>query len=197
MNATSLLTSVDPLDEMRALRDRWIWFLLLGIALVALGATEIGLSCLATRSTAATWIVGLLLLIGGVIQLIHGCSAGRWSGTLVHLLIGVLYGAVGFMIIEDPGESAIILTKIISIFLMVGGVFRIVAALYQRFSGWPWVLLNGVVTLLLGVLVYKQLPASGLWFIGLYIGIDLIMNGWGYIALAIHLSQMRPQSASV
>lgn len=197
MNATSILTSVDPLEEMRALRDRWIWFLLLGIALAALGTIAIGWSCLATLSIAATWIFGFLLLIGGVIQIIHAFTAGRWSGTLVHLLIGVLYVAVGFMIIEDPGESAIILTKIISIFLMVGGVFRIVAALFQRFSGWPWVLLNGAVTLLLGVLVYKQLPASGLWFIGLYIGIDLIMNGWGYIALAIHLSQMRPQSASV
>jgi uncharacterized membrane protein HdeD (DUF308 family) len=197
VNHASIPTAVEVRAELLALRDRWIWFLLLGIGLTALGMFAIGWACLATLSIAATWIFGFLLLVGGAFEIIQAFSVGRWSGTLVHLLIGVLYVAVGFMIIEDPGESAIILTKIISIFLMVGGVFRIVAALYQRFSGWPWVLLNGAVTLLLGVLVYKQLPASGLWFIGLYIGIDLLMNGWGYIALAIHLSQLKPETASV
>ena len=88
-----------------------------------------------------------------------------------------------------------VLTKIISIFLILGGLFRIVVALIQRFTGWGWVLFNGVVTLFLGILVYKQWPESALWFIGLYLGIDIIVNGWSYIMLALALRQLPARSS--
>jgi uncharacterized membrane protein HdeD (DUF308 family) len=91
------------------------------------------------------------------------------------------------MIIGHPAESAIQLTLIIAIFLMIGGIFRIVFALSERFSGWEWVLLNGFVALLLGLMIYKQWPASGLWVIGLFVGIDLIFNGWAWIMLSLGL----------
>jgi uncharacterized membrane protein HdeD (DUF308 family) len=70
---------------------------------------------------------------------------------------------------------------------MFSGVFRIVFALSERFAGWPWVLLNGAVTLMLGFLIYKQWPASGLWVIGLFVGIELIFNGWAWVMLALGL----------
>ena len=69
---------------------------------------------------------------------------------------------------------------------MVGGVFRIVAALVDRFLGWQWTLCNGIVTLLLGLLIWQQWPESGLWVLGLFAGIDLVFNGvtWTVLALA-------------
>jgi uncharacterized membrane protein HdeD (DUF308 family) len=178
------------LDDLQRLRDQWLWFLLAGIALVVFGSLAIGWSCLGTITIAATWLFGFLLLAGGITEIIHAFSAPRWSGTLMHVLIGVLHIAVGLMIIDDPGESALVLTKIISILLIVAGLFRIVTALIQRFHGWGWILLNGVVTLFLGILVYKQWPESALWFIGLYLGIDMIVNGWSYIMLALTLKQL-------
>jgi uncharacterized membrane protein HdeD (DUF308 family) len=177
-------------DERHRLRGQWLWFLLAGIALVVIGSLAIGWACIGTVTLAATWLFGVLLLASGITEMIQAFSAPRWSGTLMRVLLGVLYIAVGLMIVDDPGESALILTKIISIFLIVGGLFRIVAALYLRFEGWGWILLNGVVTLFLGILVYKQWPESALWFIGLYLGIDMIVNGWGYIMLAILLKRM-------
>ena len=118
-------------------------FLVLGIALVVLGSVAIGWACLSTITIAATWIFGFVLLGGGIGEIIHSFTVGRWSGTLVHLHIGVLYCVVGFMMISDPADSAITLTKIIAIFMIVGGIFRVVAALSHRFPGWEWVLLNG------------------------------------------------------
>jgi uncharacterized membrane protein HdeD (DUF308 family) len=76
---------------------------------------------------------------------------------------------------------------ILAIFLIFAGIFRIVFALAERFTGWGWVLLNGAVTLLLGLLVYKQWPASGLWVIGLFIGIEMIFNGWAWVMLSFSL----------
>jgi uncharacterized membrane protein HdeD (DUF308 family) len=195
--STVLVTATPgPHAELRALREHWIWFLVMGIALVLLGSIAIGWACLATITIAATWIFGFLLLGGGIGEIIHSFTVGRWSGTLVHLLIGLLYGVVGFMMINDPADSAITLTKIISIFMVIGGLFRVVASLSHRFPGWQWVLLNGGITLMLGVLIYKNLPESGLWFIGLYLGIDMILNGWSWIALAIALKQLPPAASS-
>ena len=130
------------------------------------------------------------MLAGGIAEIASSFSAGRWSGTLIHLLIGVLYVVVGLMIIEQPEDSAIQLTLIIAIFLMISGVFRVVSALSERFTGWGWVLLNGGVTLLLGLLIYKQWPFSGLWVIGMFIGIDLILNGWAWIMLSLGIRKL-------
>jgi uncharacterized membrane protein HdeD (DUF308 family) len=174
-------------DEMRNLRSSWVWFLVLGIAMVALGTFAIGYACLANITVAATWLFGFLMIAGGIAEIINAFHAGRWSGTLVHLLLGVLYAVVGLMIVDQPETAAVQLTLIIALFLIVSGIFRMVFAISERFTGWGWVLLNGGVTLLLGMMIYKQWPLSSLWVIGLFIGIDLIFNGWAWIMLAIGL----------
>jgi uncharacterized membrane protein HdeD (DUF308 family) len=178
--------------EFETLRRYWGWFLALGIAMVVLGTIAISYACLTTITVAATWLFGWVLLAGGVAEIIGSFSAGRWSGTMVHLLIGVLYVVSGFMILDAPAESAVLLTRIIAIFLIVGGIFRALSALSHRYVGWGWMLLNGVVTFALGWMVYKQWPVSGLWFIGLYLGIDMILNGLTWIMLSLGLRRLSP-----
>jgi uncharacterized membrane protein HdeD (DUF308 family) len=58
-------------------------------------------------------------------------------------------------------------------------------AVLHRFSGWPWVVLNGVITLVLGVMIWRQWPESALWVIGLFLGIDLVFSGWTWVLLAL------------
>ncbi|MBX3411158.1 MAG: HdeD family acid-resistance protein [Pirellulales bacterium] len=173
--------------ELEALRKSWLWLFAMGVAMVVLGTVGISWACLATITVAATWLFGFLLLAGGITEIVHSFWAGRWGGMLLHLLVGVLYTVVGFMIIDQPEQSAIDLTLVIALFLIVGGIFRIIFALSERFAGWGWVLLNGAVSLLLGMMIYKQWPASGLWVIGLFIGIELIFNGWAWIMLSLGL----------
>jgi uncharacterized membrane protein HdeD (DUF308 family) len=185
-------SAVSTAEELQTLQKHWVWFLALGIVMTALGMFAIGSACIATVTVTVTWLFGFLLLGGGIAEIVSSFSAGRWGGTLLHLLIGVLYVMVGLMIIEQPENSAIQLTLIIAIFLMISGVFRIVAALSERFVGWGWVLLNGGVTLLLGMLIWKQWPLSGLWVIGLFVGIDLIFNGWAWIMLSLGLRNAPP-----
>ena len=87
--------------ELHTLRDQWWCFLILGIALVVLGAIAIGSPIVATVPSVV--LFGFLLLAGGVIQVISSFWAGKWSGMLLHLLIGLLYSVVGYMIIDAPG----------------------------------------------------------------------------------------------
>ena len=184
-------------EEARRLSRYWGWFLALGVAMIVLGTVAISWSCLATITVTATWIFGFLLSVSGFSAIFNAFRAGRWSGTLLHLLVGIMYVVVGFMVIEDPAKAAIQLTLIIAVFLIVSGILRMVFAISERFPGWVWVLLNGVVTLVLGIMIYKQWPASGLWVIGLFIGIDLILNGWAWVMLALMVKRLRglPQAA--
>lgn len=177
-------------DDHKGLRTASGWFLALGIAMLAMGIFAISWACLTNITIAAIWIFGCVMLAGGIIEIINAFSVSRWSGMLVHLLVGVLYVVVGFMIIDHPAESAIQITRIIAVFLIVGGIFRMMSALVQRFPGWGWVLINGLVTLAMGVMIYKDWPSSGLWFIGLYLGIEMIFNGWAWIMLALALKKL-------
>jgi uncharacterized membrane protein HdeD (DUF308 family) len=188
MAADSMSPAAGFVHELHSLRDQWWCFLVLGISLVLLGATAVGSSFVA--SVAVVVLFGFLLLAGGVIQVVSSFWAGKWSGMLLHLLIGLLYSIVGFMIIDAPVENTLLLTKLIAIFLIVSGAFRIAAALIQRFPDWGWVLLNGGITLLLGLLINRQWPASGTWVIGLFVGIEMIFNGWAWIMLALGLRKL-------
>jgi uncharacterized membrane protein HdeD (DUF308 family) len=174
-------------SELKALHQHRWWFLALGIAMVICGSIAIGWSCVATVTVAVTWLFGFLMLGSGIAEIINSFWVGRWSGMLAHLVLGALYTMVGFMIIDQPETAAVQLTLLIAIFLMVSGIFRIIYAISERFAGWSWVILNGGVTFLLGLLVYKQWPSSSLWVIGLFVGIDLILNGWAWIMLALQL----------
>lgn len=191
-----MLTETTPVKEPQSLQHSWVWFLVLGIAMVVMGLFAISWACLVTVTVAATWLFGFVILASGISIVVHSFSTGRWSGMLMHLLIGIMYIVAGFIIIEQPLEAAVNLTLVIAIILIVSGIFRMVFALVERFTGWPWVLLNGGITLMMGMLIYKQWPASGLWVIGLFIGIDLIFNGWAWIMLSFGIRSLPKQQAA-
>jgi uncharacterized membrane protein HdeD (DUF308 family) len=87
--------------------------------------------------------------------------------------------------LEDPVRAAAVLTLVFAAAFFTEGLLRIIFSLTERFTGWPWVLLNGVVDLFLGVFIWREWPGSSLWVIGLFVGIDLLLHGWSWIFLAL------------
>ena len=144
--------------EFRHLRSYWVCFLSMGILLVLCGTVAMAFPVL--TSFAAVVVLGTCLMIAGLATIITALWAGRWSGLLPQLLIGILYVMVGFLISDRPGVSALMLTSFVAAFFIVAGVFRIAAALALRFTHWGWALLNGAVTLLCGVVIYRHYPES-------------------------------------
>jgi uncharacterized membrane protein HdeD (DUF308 family) len=179
--------------ELGALRNDWWCIFTLGISLVVCGVLAMGMSFFVSVLTVA--VFGVLLLAGGIAQILSVFWTGRWSGTLPHLLVGILYAVTGYVLVDAPLQSAVALTLVIACFLLVGGVFRIVAAMLLRSPGWAWVVLNGFISLMLGLLIYKQWPASGLWMIGLFVGIEMLFNGWVWIMLALDLRAVKRTAA--
>jgi len=183
-------TSGDALESVavQELRRNWGWFVGLGVLLVVLGAIALGSAALMTL--ASVLFFGWLLIIAGVMDAIQAFRCKRWNGFFLDLLTGVLYLVVGFMVVANPGATAVALTLLIAMFLFLSGLFRIVAAIAAQPPHWVWVLLHGVVSLLLGVAIWRQWPVSGLWVIGLFVGIEMIFNGWSLVMLGMSAKQL-------
>lgn len=164
-------------------KKNWGWYLALGLLLIVLGTIAIGSSLVMTLVSVVFF--GWLMLIGGVVEALHAFWRKDWGGFFLDLLGGVLYLVIGFMLVANPAASAVALTLVIAVFLTVGGIFRIVAAVAGRPPHWGWVLVSGAMSLLLGLLIWVEWPVSGLWVIGLFIGIEMLFNGWSLVMLSL------------
>ena len=133
--------------------------------------------------------------VGGVLQTLHAISIRRWSGFYIDLLAGVLYTVIDLLVVLHPGATAVAPTLLIAVFLIMGGIFRIVIGLSVRYQNRIWLVLHGVASLLLGLSILQGFPSSGLWAIGLFIGIDMLMNGWSLIMLSLALKSLPPSEA--
>lgn len=175
--------------SVEQLRRQWNWYLIFGIIMIILGVLAIGAST--TVTMASMVFLGALLLIGGIVQIGYAFTVTKWSGFFLSLFAGILYAVVGFMLIAHPTASALSLTLLLAAFYIVGGLFRIIGSLATRFDHWGWALLSGVVTLVLGLLIWGGWPETGLWVFGLFIGIDLIVYGWFWVMLALAARNMK------
>jgi uncharacterized membrane protein HdeD (DUF308 family) len=116
---------------------------------------------------------------------------------LVFLLGGILYGVVGLIMMSHPLEAAVGLTLMLAAAFMAGGVMRIVVAAIEHFHGWGWVMLNGFISLFLGIYIWRHFPESAFWVLGLFVGIDLIFSGWSWIILALGIRSAFPRKGPV
>src|SRR5262245_23946830 len=182
-------TDLEPLREIR------VFLIGMGIALIVLGMVAIGSSFIATLATVLMF--GILLLLGAIFQVVTALWGRSWRGFFLHLLAGVLYLIAGLFMIENPHETALSLTFLVAACLLVGGILRIGLSLAERFEGWGWVLLNGVVSVILGIGIWRQWPLDGLWVIGLFVGIEMVFSGlsWAMLGLAVRSGRRTVVSA--
>jgi uncharacterized membrane protein HdeD (DUF308 family) len=177
--------------ELQHMRAHWLWILLLGLLLVTAGTAAVVVPAATVGTTfGVTIFLGLLLMVGGVSTIVSAFWIGRWGGFLVQLLVGLLYLASGLMMTERPRLAAITITVFIAVSFIVLGTFRTISALQLRYPLWGWSLLNGVVTLLAGIMIYRHLPQDAFWVIGLLVGLEMLLNGWTWVMLAVALRRM-------
>ena len=159
---------------------RWGWFVALGIAMVALGVFA-WIDVIAV-TIAAVIFLGAALLVGGIFQVIHAFMVRGWRGFLLHVLMGVLYVVGGLLIMSEPVQGSIIITLFLSVVLAVSGIMRMVLAFRHReLPGWWLMLFSGIISFLIGVLLYASLPWSGLWVLGTLIAVELVVQGITWI----------------
>ncbi len=166
------------------LKKNWGWLLFLGILFLVLGF--IGLGRLFALTLAGAFFFGILIIIGGVVQFVEALKCRGWKGIAFHVLIAVLYVFGGVFVLRDPLAASAILTWMLAAVLVCVGILRVVMAFQLRSAGsWFVPLLGGIISIILGAMILAQWPLSGLFVIGLFIAIELIVNGWSYIFIAL------------
>jgi uncharacterized membrane protein HdeD (DUF308 family) len=162
----------------------WGWLLALGIVFVILGFIGLGMSFAVTM--ASVLMFGVLLLIGAGAQFVDAAKRKGWESIIWHVLIALLYAVAGIAVIADPLAASAILTLMLAATLIIVGLARGIIAFKMRAAkNWVWLLLGGLVSVILGVIIMAGWPVSGLWVIGLFVSIELMVNGWTYIFVAL------------
>ena len=172
------------------IHKNWGWFLAIGIALVITGLTAIGLAGLTTLFT--MFILASILITAGVIQLVNTIRTYRGEGFFLSLITSIFYIVVGVLLFLNPSVGGITLTLLLAAFYMVGGLSKMAVSAVNRFSNWGWMFFSGLTSFILGTLIWLEWPQSGLWVIGLFVGLDLLVLGWLWITLSLAAKDARP-----
>ncbi|HUI76457.1 MAG TPA: DUF308 domain-containing protein [Bryobacteraceae bacterium] len=173
------------MNGTQELRENWGWILTFGCLMLLLGIFAVAYAVLFTI-VSVFWI-GAVLIVAGVLEAIYAIRH-RGRGHLVwYILEALLAIVVGLLLLRSPVLGALALTLLMAAYFILAGVFKITAALVLRLPFWGWTLLNGVLSLALGVIVWGGWPVTAFWVLGLFIGINLIFSGFSRILLAFAL----------
>lgn len=181
MNESKTTTPKLPFGS---LPDKWGWLVGLGVVSTLLGVAGLGMTFGLTL--AGVLFFGVLLLVGGVLQLFDAFKYGGWKSTFLHAAIALVYVLAGFLMVVDPAGAAVALTLFLGAALVAAGVLRVAICIQHRDQrGWKWMALGGLASIALGAVILVGWPISGLWVIGLFIAIELLINGWTAIFLGL------------
>ncbi|PSO32569.1 hypothetical protein C7G41_10800 [Bradyrhizobium sp. MOS002] len=171
-----------------ALHGKWGWIVALGVVYLIAGFVALGSVVMAT--VASVLVVGAMMIIAGAAEIIGAFQMKSWGKFVIWALLGVLYVIAGFLTFENPLFAAVLLTLFLGASLLASGAVRLFLAFsMKRESPWVWVALSGAITLLLGLLIVARWPVNSVYILGLFLGIDLIMAGAGWVSLGFSLRQ--------
>lgn len=164
----------------------WGWFIALGVVLIGLGLYAIAHVLWATITS--IMVIGMLMIVGGVTHIVLAFRGKDWTRFMLLVAGGVLYLLAGALIFADPVLASTVLTLIIAFALLAAGGARLwFGFAAPAGSGRGWMISTGVITLLLGLVIATGWPVDSLWVIGMFLAIDLLVQGWSYIAFGLTL----------
>ena len=184
MSSTAVTSS-----GLAPLRAKSGWIIALGVVYLIAGFIALGSVVFATVVT--VFVVGVMMVIAGVAEVFNAFQLKSWGKFLLWLLLGLLYIVAGFVTFENPLLAAALLTLMLGFALVVSGIMRIVLAFSMKEGApWIWVALSGLITLLLGVVILIHWPVSGLYILGIFLGIDLVFAGVSWISVGFGLKRL-------
>lgn len=175
-------------QTLEPLRVRWGWIVALGVVFLVAGLVALGSVVMATVVSVA--VVGVMMLISGIAEIINAFSVRTWSRFFLWVLLGALYVVAGIVTFRNPLLAASVFTLMLGAALVVSGCLRIVLALQMTEGApWVWVALSGVISLILGGIILAHWPVSSLFVLGIFLGIDLVFAGIGWISMGLALKR--------
>ncbi len=177
-------------QAMTLLKAKSGWMIGIGLVMVLLGLAAALLPHLGTL--AVTALVAYVLIVGGIATLLKGFAGSTEGSRLGELLLGLLYLVCGVLLLVNPVEGVLALTLILAAYFLVDGLLRIFLAFRPETEGnrfWPAV--GGICSLVLGVIIIAGYPFDAAWVLGLLVGINLFIAGFGMLSVGMKLRQMK------
>jgi len=144
----------------------------LGIVAIVLGLLAMVAPVITGLSIAL--LVGFLVVVGGIVRLVWAFQAGSLGEGILKFLLAGLTLVCGMLLVANPLFASGFLTILLSLYFIVDGVSEIAVGLGSKRG---WFIFAGVVSILLGVLLWAQFPLSGAWALGILLGIKLLFIG--------------------
>ena len=124
------------------------------------------------------YLLGVIVLVAGIMRMIWAFQAGGLGKGLLMFAIGLLTLLVGLALLAHPLFASGILTIMLAFYFILDGISEMAAGFQRRpGDGWGWMLFGGIVSILLGMMIWGQFPLSGVWAIGILLGIKLFLIG--------------------
>jgi uncharacterized membrane protein HdeD (DUF308 family) len=161
---------------------------LIGYTTIVMGI--IALAAPAMTAGTVVLVVGFVMLATGLTQVFQGFRGQSWRDKIMPLMLGFISCVSGILVLAHPLLGLGFLTLLLSTYFVVGGLWKIIAAFKFKPAGsWYWLLLGGLLSLVLGLLIWNQWPLSGVWAIGILVGIDFITTGVAIVVLAMGIKR--------
>ncbi|MBE9037554.1 HdeD family acid-resistance protein [aff. Roholtiella sp. LEGE 12411] len=169
--------------------------LVIGVLLIILGIIAIAQPAISTIF-AETWFA-VILISSGFAKLVYATQTRDQGGFIWKLLLSALYIATGIMLFVYPFTGALTLTLLLGSFLLTEGIFELILAFRLRpQQNWTWVLGDGIITLLLGSMIWFQWPFNAPWLIGTLVGVSVLFTGVSRVMLSLNARSFLKQSDS-
>lgn len=186
MDKPTTLSRIDTDALERETGFGWGWFMVLGAALIVLGALAV--LSLPPAGTVSVYAVGVVMLIGAFAQLGTTLLVPRWKGIGLLVLSAVLYGAAGILAIANPTLAATPLTLLLALAVIFSGTTRIrLTSVMPSLPGWGWVAASGFVSVVAGLIFFHLAFGKTVWLPGMALAVDLACQGAMAIALGLAL----------
>jgi uncharacterized membrane protein HdeD (DUF308 family) len=161
----------------------------LGIVLIALGVAAI--LAPAVAGSALVIVIGFIMFIAGIVPIVRELKAEASVEKTMGLILGIITVLAGIAVIGHPLFGLAFLTLLLVTYFVAEGVWKIVASYrYKQATGWKWLLASGVLSLILGLLIWSQWPVSGMWAVGVLVGVNLLGTGLALVTLASTLKSL-------
>ncbi|MDH5352615.1 MAG: DUF308 domain-containing protein [Betaproteobacteria bacterium] len=152
----------------------------LGILLIVLGVLAVLSPAIAGGAVVS--VVGVILIVAGLVQVWRALQAAG-SEKVLTLILGAIAVIAGIAVVLHPLLGLAFLTLLLAVYFAAEGVWKLFAAFrYRPLAG--WLLASGVLSLVLAWLIWSQWPISGLWAVGVLVGVNLLATGAALVTLA-------------
>jgi len=181
-------TPVDIVRQASTLSILW------GVLLIVFGMVAIGSPLLA--AVAVNVLIAWLIVLAGVVHIMLAFRAHGAGSTIWKLLVGLTYVFFGAYLILHPLLGVASLTLVLASLFLIEGVLNIILFFKMRsMGGSSWVLIDGIITLLLGLMIYMQWPSSSAWAIGVLVGVSMIISGVTRVMLSLAVRKVTTAAA--